>query len=84
MGVKRAVDLVLDMAQRKGKESIYTYGPLIHNPQTIELLRKRGITPIRGLDEIASCEADATLVIRAHGISPQEKNGDQGKGLENH
>jgi len=27
MGVKRAVDLVLDMAQRKGKESIYTYGP---------------------------------------------------------
>jgi 4-hydroxy-3-methylbut-2-enyl diphosphate reductase IspH len=36
MGVKRAVDLVLDMAQRKGKESIYTYGPLIHNPQTVE------------------------------------------------
>ena len=62
MGVKRAVDLVLDMAQRKGKESIYTYGPLIHNPQTIELLRKRGITPIRGLDEISSCEAGARLI----------------------
>ena len=82
MGVKRAVDLVLDMAQRKGKESIYTYGPLIHNPQTIELLRKRGITPIRGLDEIASCEAGATLVIRAHGISPQERTAIKEKGLK--
>ena len=39
MGVRRAVDMVLDMACHKGVETIYTYGPLIHNPQTIELLR---------------------------------------------
>ena len=52
MGVRRAVDLVLDIAQRKGKEDIYTYGPLIHNPQTVELLKTRGIIPVRDLDEI--------------------------------
>ena len=73
MGVKRAVDMVLDMARRKGKVEIYTYGPLIHNPQTVELLRSRGIIPIRHLDEIPASDKDATLVIRAHGISPEER-----------
>ena len=45
MGVRRAVDIVLDVAQRRGSEKIYTYGQLIHNPQTVEILRKRGIIP---------------------------------------
>ena len=52
MGVKRAVDLVLDIAQHKGDEKIYTYGPLIHNPQTVDLLKQRGIVPEIGR---ASC-----------------------------
>ncbi|MBU2055875.1 MAG: 4-hydroxy-3-methylbut-2-enyl diphosphate reductase [Proteobacteria bacterium] len=73
MGVKRAVDMVIDMARRKGGETIYTYGPLIHNPQTVELLRKRGIVPVRGLEEIDSIPAGAMLVIRAHGVSPAER-----------
>lgn len=73
MGVKRAVDMVLDMARQKRVRTIYTYGPLIHNPQTIDLLRQRGIVPIRSLDEIKGEAADAVLVIRAHGISPAER-----------
>lgn len=81
MGVKRAVDLVLDIAQRKGKRKIYTYGPLIHNPQTVELLRNRGIIPIGHLDEIPDAEKDATLVIRAHGISPEERKKIKEKGV---
>jgi 4-hydroxy-3-methylbut-2-enyl diphosphate reductase len=81
MGVKRAVDLVLDIAQRKGKSSIYTYGPLIHNPQTVALLRNRGIIPIQSLDEIPDAEQGATLVIRAHGISPDERKKIREKGV---
>lgn len=81
MGVKRAVDLVLDIAQRKGKRNIYTYGPLIHNPQTVELLRNRGVIPISGIDEIPDAEQDATLVIRAHGISPEERKKIKEKGV---
>lgn len=81
MGVKRAVDLVLDIAQRKGKRKIYTYGPLIHNPQTVELLRNRGIIPVGHLDEIPADEKDATLVIRAHGISPEERKKIKEKGV---
>ena len=68
IGVKRALELVLK-AINQNTADIYTYGPLIHNPQVLELLRERGIkvlrpgeTPPRGL-----------VVIRAHGIPPQEK-----------
>ncbi len=70
MGVRRAVDMVLDIAQRRGNEKIHTYGPLIHNPQTIEILRKREIIPADNIDEIE----EGTIVIRAHGISPLERN----------
>ncbi len=74
MGVRRAVDIVLDLAQKKRRETIYTYGPLIHNPQTVELLRSRGIVPIRSLDEIDPADRTALLIIRAHGISPAERS----------
>lgn len=81
MGVKRAVDMVIDMARRKGREIIYTYGPLIHNPQTVELLRKRGIVPIGSLDEIDCTLAGAVMVVRAHGISPAERKKIKEKGF---
>ncbi len=81
MGVKRAVDMVLDIAQRKGKENIYTYGPLIHNPQTVEILTKRGIIPIQNIDEINATKTEATIIIRAHGISPQERKKIKERGI---
>lgn len=71
MGVRRAVDIVLDIAQHETRR-IYTYGPLIHNPQTIELLKNRGITPIENIEEIKDKE-NAILIIRAHGIAPAER-----------
>ncbi len=73
MGVKRAVDIVLEMASKKNHQTIYTYGPLIHNPQTIELLRERGIVPITDPGELENIPAGALMVIRAHGIPPLEK-----------
>jgi (E)-4-hydroxy-3-methyl-but-2-enyl pyrophosphate reductase len=81
MGVRRAVDLVLDLARHKGSETIYTYGPLIHNPQTVELLRKRGIVPIRHLDEMECAPPGAVMIIRAHGISPAERKKIKKKGF---
>ncbi|HPC85436.1 MAG TPA: 4-hydroxy-3-methylbut-2-enyl diphosphate reductase [Smithellaceae bacterium] len=72
MGVRRAVDTVLDVSQHETGRKIYTYGPLIHNPQTIELLKNRGITAIQHIDEIPDRQ-NALLVIRAHGIAPGER-----------
>ncbi len=81
MGVKRAVDMVLELAQHKGKETVYTYGPLIHNPQTVELLKKRGIIPIQSLDEIEHAGKNTMIIIRAHGISPAERKRIKDKGI---
>jgi len=72
MGVRRAVDTVLDVAQHEKGRRIYTYGPLIHNPQTIELLKNRGITAISNLEDIPD-KHQAVLIIRAHGIAPDER-----------
>ncbi|MCX5850161.1 MAG: 4-hydroxy-3-methylbut-2-enyl diphosphate reductase [Deltaproteobacteria bacterium] len=72
MGVRRAVDIVLEIAQHETSRRIYTYGPLIHNPQTIELLKSRGVKPIENIEEIKDKE-NAILIIRAHGIAPAER-----------
>ncbi|MDJ0665827.1 MAG: 4-hydroxy-3-methylbut-2-enyl diphosphate reductase, partial [Desulfobacterales bacterium] len=37
MGVRRAVEMVME-APEKHDPPICTYGPLIHNPQVLELL----------------------------------------------
>lgn len=81
MGVRRAVDMVLDIAQRERNRRIYTYGPLIHNPQTIELLRSRGIIPIDTIEEIKDTQ-NAVLIIRAHGIAPAERKRIKASGIK--
>jgi len=75
MGVRRAVNLVLK-AVNQGQSPIYTYGPLIHNPQTLELLLKLGVQVIKTPEE---GQAGGVCVIRAHGIPPQEKKVLSGK-----
>lgn len=67
MGVKRAMNIVLDAANKE-KGKIYTYGPLVHNPQAIEMLRQKGVEILSG-----DAVSDATVIIRAHGISPEER-----------
>src|SRR5450759_22359 len=81
MGVRRAVDLVLDKARKVGQGTIYTYGPLIHNPQTVALLEKRGILPVASLEEVPT-GGETTLVIRTHGISPEERRRIKAKGIK--
>lgn len=69
MGVRRAMDIALSMAQHKGDEEVYTYGPLIHNPQAVDFLSKKGIRPLEDLKKVGS----GSIIIRAHGISPGER-----------
>ena len=66
MGVKRALEMVLDRGLREKKETI-TYGPLIHNPQVVKLLSSRKIRSSRDLSEFT---AGKLGFISAHGISP--------------
>ena len=68
IGVKRALEMVLK-AINENQPRIYTYGPLIHNPQVLELLRERGIRILKPGEEIPA----GLVVIRAHGIPLQER-----------
>jgi 4-hydroxy-3-methylbut-2-enyl diphosphate reductase len=63
------LELVLK-AINENQTKIYTYGPLIHNPQVLELLRERGITVL----EPGAAVPEGLVVIRAHGIPPQERD----------
>ncbi len=66
-GVKRAFELVLKASIEYNSKEIYTLGPLIHNPQAVELLKVRGIREIR---DIYGLTPSSIVVIRTHGISP--------------
>lgn len=67
MGVRRAVDLTLDLVNRE--ENISTFGPLIHNPQVLEVLRDKGVGILKQIPKAAS----GTVIIRAHGVPPTQK-----------
>jgi len=68
MGVRRAVEMVLD-APNKHANPICTFGPLIHNPQVLDLLREKEISTIERIPEYGT----GTVLIRAHGVPPQTK-----------
>jgi (E)-4-hydroxy-3-methyl-but-2-enyl pyrophosphate reductase len=68
MGVRRAVEMVLD-APNKHENPICTFGPLIHNPQVLNLLREKDISTLEHIPE----NATGTVLIRAHGVPPQTK-----------
>ncbi len=75
-GVRRAVGMALDLAQ-KSTTPLYTIGELIHNPQVIELLRKKGVLDVREPGDAQ----DGSVLIRSHGISPALREQLQGMGI---
>jgi 4-hydroxy-3-methylbut-2-enyl diphosphate reductase len=76
-GVRRAIDIVLQ-EREKTQGSIFTIGPIIHNPQMVEALKHRGIIPVENVSEIK----DGTVVFRTHGIKEEEEEDIKLKGLK--
>jgi 4-hydroxy-3-methylbut-2-enyl diphosphate reductase len=70
-GVKRAMDAVLEASLRNDGRAVQTLGPLIHNPQALELIGKRGVAVAESPDQVQN----GTVVIRAHGIPIQDLRG---------
>lgn len=63
-GVNRAINAVYELLD-SGKK-VYTLGSIIHNPQMIAELSKKGVKIVEHPEEEA--DKDAVLVIRSHGI----------------
>lgn len=75
-GVRKALDAVEALLAQGA--TVYTLGPLIHNPQVVDALARQGV-------HIASSPADApaeaTLVVRSHGVSAAVEEELQRRGL---
>ena len=77
MGVRRALNLVLEAAE-KNHGNLYTFGPLIHNNQVVEMLEGRGVKVIED-----PCKADGgRVVLRAHGVTKQEMQAFRDRNIE--
>ncbi len=63
-GVMRAIKMA-DEALKKHKV-IYSFGPIIHNPQVVEEYEGKGLKVTDSLDNL-----DAPVLIRSHGVPPE-------------
>jgi 4-hydroxy-3-methylbut-2-enyl diphosphate reductase len=68
-GVERAVDTVYEEVNKDGL--VYTYGPIIHNDEVVEDLKKRGVRVVDTLEELKDLPR-GTVIVRSHGISRKE------------
>ncbi|MDP3178534.1 MAG: 4-hydroxy-3-methylbut-2-enyl diphosphate reductase, partial [Spirochaetaceae bacterium] len=68
-GVRRAMDLALRAATAAGGKSIYSLGPLVHNPQALADLEANAVRVLKE-EAIETLEPGSTVVLRAHGVPP--------------
>jgi 4-hydroxy-3-methylbut-2-enyl diphosphate reductase len=79
MGVRRAVALAIEEADRVKKDGgyVYTSGPLIHNPKVLADLKNCGVETY---DRLPQDLKNCSVIIRAHGIAPRIENDLCGRG----
>lgn len=80
-GVRRAIDITFKVRQKNPHKKIYTLGQIIHNPQVIEALKRRGIGIVHDTDD-ERLKAGDIAIVRAHGIAPDKKQALEEKGIE--
>lgn len=76
-GVRRSVEMVT-AARRERTDKITTLGPIIHNEQVTRRLQNEGVDAATQVKEIT----EGTVVLSAHGVSPQVRQEVQERGLE--
>lgn len=76
-GVRRAIEMVT-AARRARSDKITTLGPIIHNEQVTRRLQEEGVDVATQVSEIT----EGTVVLSAHGVSPQLRREVQDRGLE--
>ncbi|MBW2977828.1 4-hydroxy-3-methylbut-2-enyl diphosphate reductase [Candidatus Woesearchaeota archaeon] len=77
-GVKRALNIVTSAKNKNKTKKVNIFGPLIHNPQEIKRLEKKGIKTVYKLHK----NLKDILVIRAHGVPDSLIKRAKAKGLK--
>jgi len=63
-GVKNAIDIAFEAAERTNGNNTYIMGELVHNPQVVADLQSKGVKTIKNINELKQGD---NLIIRAHG-----------------
>ncbi|MGA2171977.1 MAG: 4-hydroxy-3-methylbut-2-enyl diphosphate reductase [Sedimentisphaerales bacterium] len=66
-GVRNAISIAEKVLAEKGR--VYSLGPIIHNPDVVEQLAKKGLVTV---DDVEQIPAGATVLIRSHGAASEE------------
>ena len=77
-GVKRAMDMTLETASKANGSIVHTHGPLIHNPQVIEMLEGKNVF---AMDDATTLD-HGTVIIRTHGVTPVVRRELKNRGLD--
>ncbi len=64
-GVRRAIEMAEQTLSASGR--VFSLGPLIHNPQVIDRLRRAGLEPVESVEEVT----EGPVIIRSHGVQPE-------------
>lgn len=72
-GVKRAVDICLNIKKDYPNQTIYTLGPLIHNNDVVSFLKSKNIFPI-DYENIDTLKEGNIIVLRSHGVTLETIN----------
>lgn len=64
LGVRQAMNTAFERLSMRG-EKVYSHGELIHNAPALQLLAAKGLKVWQG-------EREGSVIIRAHGLPPQE------------
>jgi 4-hydroxy-3-methylbut-2-enyl diphosphate reductase len=77
MGVKRAINIADDTADKRTGEKVTILNEIVHNEAVVEDFKQKGVAQAFSVDEVD----EGTLIISAHGISPDVIERAEAKGL---
>lgn len=78
-GVERAVQMVYEQIQQN--QTVYTFGPIIHNEEVVSDLQKRGVKVVHTKEQLSAI-SEGSIIIRSHGVSNDIYQIIQEKGLQ--
>ncbi|MAY73366.1 MAG: 4-hydroxy-3-methylbut-2-enyl diphosphate reductase [Phycisphaerae bacterium] len=77
-GVQMAIDVVDQVLDVFGDETVYVYHEIVHNKHVVQRFRDRGVVFVEAVDEVPD---GAIVVFSAHGISPAVRQAAAERGL---
>ena len=81
-GVREIDRKASDALARANGRSVYSYGPLVHNAQYVDRREKEGIHVLHSLNEAKQLDEQSILLLRAHGVTVEERKQLEATGAE--